>query len=241
MLPEAKHGVRGEADNLGLYMLAAPLSMISTFTPNISSGIWLSYLNELLSPYRLQSTDKVLIDYIFLPKAMGTLFGHFSNEELLYTLGWWFAQQYAVITSPDGGLASYGSAAVAQANQPIDCYAITESRFHRKLFYETTQASFGPTGLHQAAQFLAHLRKITIDMVRSLPWLDQDARNEVTLILRSTHLEPWRSEFGFKAAALLSAAPASAKTRSSKDFSHGPHYLSTRFASHSTNNIKSNR
>ncbi|KAH8025449.1 hypothetical protein HPB51_008364 [Rhipicephalus microplus] len=68
---------RGEADNLGLYMLATPLSIISAFTPNISSGIWLSYLNELLSPYRLQSTDKVLIDDMGLPKAMGRLFGQF--------------------------------------------------------------------------------------------------------------------------------------------------------------------
>ncbi|KAH7967600.1 hypothetical protein HPB52_000554 [Rhipicephalus sanguineus] len=157
---------RGERESLGLYLVAAPLSLISAFTPNISSEIWLSYLNELLSPYRFQSNDKVLVHDIGLPRAMGELFAQFSNEDLLYTLGWWFAQQYIVIASPDGGLASYGSAALAQANRPIDCYAITESRFRRELFHERAQASLGSAGLRQAVRLLANIRNTTVAMVR---------------------------------------------------------------------------
>lgn len=66
----------------------------------------------------------------------------------------------------DGGLASYGSATVAQTNRPIDCYAVTESRFRRQLFHERAQASLGSAGLQRAAELLANIRNTTIAMVK---------------------------------------------------------------------------
>ncbi|XP_049268901.1 uncharacterized protein LOC119381937 [Rhipicephalus sanguineus] len=233
--------VEGERESLGLYLVAAPLSLISAFTPNISSEIWLSYLNELLSPYRFQSNDKVLVHDIGLPRAMGELFAQFSNEDLLYTLGWWFAQQYIVIASPDGGLASYGSAALAQANRPIDCYAITESRFRRELFHERAQASLGSAGLRQAVRLLANIRNTTVAMVRSVPWLDEEAHNEAALIARKTRLEPWRSEFGFRTAGLPSKLPTSIEDGKAKTTSQELGHLFTTAAPRNTDVFQPNR
>ncbi|XP_075546556.1 uncharacterized protein LOC142579841 [Dermacentor variabilis] len=203
--------VRGQARGAGLSVMAVPLSLVSLFTPHISAEVWLSYLNEHLSPHRVQADDKVLMDDVGLARCMSALFGNFSNDDLLYTLGWWFAQKYTVVASMDGGLASYGSATVAQTNRPIDCYAVTESRFRRQLFYERAQASLGSAELNRAAELLANIRNTTIAMIRLLPWLDEEARNEAAHIVRATEFEPWTSEFGINTAGWPPLPPTSRK------------------------------
>ncbi|KAH6934940.1 hypothetical protein HPB50_002306 [Hyalomma asiaticum] len=195
---------RDKSDSFDLFLPSAPIYMLSAFTSNISTETWLSYLNELLSPHRFQADDKVLVDDLDLPRSMEALFGNYSNEDMLYTLGWWFAQRYIVMASRDGGLASYGSEVVAQTNRPIDCYAIAESRFRRELFHERAQASLGTAGLRQATELLAKIRNTTVAMVRSLSWFDEDARNQAAFLVRTLQLEPWTSEFHLKTARLPS-------------------------------------
>ncbi|XP_072144044.1 uncharacterized protein [Dermacentor andersoni] len=205
--PEA----RGQTRGAGLSVMAVPLFSVSHYTPRISAEMWLSYLNAHLSPHRLQADDKVLVDDVGRARWTIALFNNFSNDDLLYTLGWWFAQKYTVVTSMDGGLASYGSATVAQTNRPIDCYAVTESRFRRQLFHERAQASLGSAGLQRAAELLANIRNTTIAMVKLLPWLDEEARNEAALIVRATQFEPWTSEFRINTAGWPLLPPTSQK------------------------------
>lgn len=71
--PEA----RDESDSFDLFLPSVTISMISTFTPNISIETWLFFLNELLSPHRFQADDKVLVDDLDLARSMEALFGNY--------------------------------------------------------------------------------------------------------------------------------------------------------------------
>ncbi|KAK8763274.1 hypothetical protein V5799_034118 [Amblyomma americanum] len=180
----------------GVTVVQIRLRLASFATPNISSDMWLSYLNEHMSPHRFQPDDYILADDLSLATSMNGLFGRYSNEDMLYALGWWFAQQFSVIASLDGGVASYGSAVLAQANRPIDCYTLAESRFRRQLFLERAHASLGTTGMQQVEEILEKIRNTTIGLLESTPWLDDGARKEGAAIVAATTFEAWKPDLG---------------------------------------------
>ncbi|KAL3191435.1 hypothetical protein MRX96_059815 [Rhipicephalus microplus] len=113
------------------------------FTSSYNSKTWLSFLNELLQPHQFTMEDYILVDDIGLSRTMVEILMQFSNMDMLYTLGWWFAQQFSVMASLNGSIASYGSATTAAANRQSDCYALAESRFRRQLFLQRAHASLG--------------------------------------------------------------------------------------------------
>ncbi|XP_072140142.1 uncharacterized protein [Dermacentor andersoni] len=168
------------------------MSVTSLFTPSIYSNAWLEYLNNMLRPHRLILQDYILLDDISLTHTMSKLFGRFSNDDLLYTLGWWFAQQFSVIASLDGSVASYGSSAVAAANRPSDCYALTESRFRRQLFLERAHASLGRAGMRQVEVILNKIRHTTMTLLSSISWMDEQTRKEAAAIVGRTEFEAWK-------------------------------------------------
>ncbi|XP_037523712.2 uncharacterized protein LOC119400890 [Rhipicephalus sanguineus] len=115
---------------------------------------------------------------------------------MLYTLGWWFAQQFSVMASLDGSVASYGSAATAAANRQSDCYALAESRFRRQLFLQRAQASLGHPGMRQVEGILNNIRSTTMTLLSSLPWMDEAARAEAVAIVEATEFEAWKRRLG---------------------------------------------
>ncbi|KAL3172424.1 hypothetical protein MRX96_043339 [Rhipicephalus microplus] len=115
---------------------------------------------------------------------------------MLYTLGWWFAQQFSVMASLDGSIASYGSATTAAANRQSDCYALAESRFRRQLFLQRAHASLGYSGMRQVDDIFSNIRDTTVTLLRSLPWMDEAARNEAVAIVEATEFEVWRRNLG---------------------------------------------
>ncbi|KAK8780667.1 hypothetical protein V5799_017992, partial [Amblyomma americanum] len=66
-------GVQGDV----LTVLKVPIALATTITPNISTDTWLAYLNEFLSPHRVQATDNVLVDDVDLALSMNQIFGDF--------------------------------------------------------------------------------------------------------------------------------------------------------------------
>ncbi|XP_075558172.1 membrane metallo-endopeptidase-like 1 [Dermacentor variabilis] len=168
------------------------ISAADSFTPYIPSQTWLQFLNHLLRPHKFVAEDCILIDDIGLSQTMNELFKNFRNQDLLYTLGWWFAQQFSVIASLDGGVASYGSAAMALANRPSDCYALAESRFRRHLFLQRAHASLGTAGMRQVERLLSNIRNTTIRLLSFLPWMDAQSRKDAVAIVEATEFEGWK-------------------------------------------------
>ncbi|KAH7949664.1 hypothetical protein HPB49_013481 [Dermacentor silvarum] len=185
-------GVDHKIKRRTLTELQVSISEAALFTKHIPSEIWLQYLNELLQPHQFELEDYFLVDDIGLSQTMNTLFSKFSNEDMLYTLGWWFAQQFSVVASLDGGVASYGSAAMAAANRPNDCYALAESRFRRQLFLERAHASLGTAGMRQVEGLLSNIRNTTMTLLSALPWMDELARKEAVAIVAATEFEAWK-------------------------------------------------
>ncbi|XP_070379828.1 membrane metallo-endopeptidase-like 1 isoform X2 [Dermacentor albipictus] len=189
-------GVDHRIERGTLTELRVQMSAADSFTPNISSHTWLRFLNHLLRPHKFVAEDYILIDDIGLSQTINEIFKHFSNQDLLYTLGWWFVQQFSVIASLDGGVASYGSAAMALANRPSDCYALAESRFRRQLFLERAHASLGTAGMRQVGRLLSNIRATTIRLLSSLPWMDSQSRKDAVAIVESTEFEGWKRHLG---------------------------------------------
>ncbi|KAH7949751.1 hypothetical protein HPB49_015068 [Dermacentor silvarum] len=176
--------------------LRVSLSSASLFTPSINGETWLQYLNDLLSPHQLMLQDYVLVDDTGLTQTMNELFSRFSNDDLLYTLGWWFAQQFSVIASLDGSVASYGSSAKAAANRPSDCYSLAESRYRRQLFLERAHTSLGTGGMRQVEVLLNNIRNTTLTLLSSISWMDEQTRKEATAIVEATEFEAWKPHIG---------------------------------------------
>ncbi|XP_070379822.1 membrane metallo-endopeptidase-like 1 isoform X2 [Dermacentor albipictus] len=172
------------------------MSAAHSFMYNTSSHTWLRFLNHLLWPHKFVAEDYILTDDIGLSQTINEIFTHFRNQDLLYTLGWWFVQQFSVIASLDGGVASYGSAAMALANRPSDCYALAESRFRRQLFLERAHASLGTAGMRQVERLLSNIRTTTIRLLSSLPWMDAQSRKDAVAIVEATEFEGWKRHLG---------------------------------------------
>ncbi|KAL1417563.1 hypothetical protein MTO96_006119 [Rhipicephalus appendiculatus] len=166
------------------------------FTSSYNSETWLGFLNELLRPHQFKMEDYILVDDIGLARAMDDFFAQFSNMDMLYTLGWWFAQQFSVMASLDGSIASYGSAVMAAANRQSDCYALAESRFRRQLFSQRAHASLGHHGMRQVEDILTTIRNTTMTLLSSVPWMDEAARKEAVAIVQATVFEAWKRRLG---------------------------------------------
>ncbi|XP_075726098.1 uncharacterized protein LOC142767752 [Rhipicephalus microplus] len=166
------------------------------FISSYNSKTWLGFLNELLQPHQFTMEDYILVDDIGLSRTMVEILMQFSNMDMLYTLGWWFAQQFSVMASQDGSIASYGSATTAAANRQSDCYALAESRFRRQLFLQRAHASLGYPGMRQVDDIFSNIRDTTVTLLRSLPWMDEAARNEAVAIVEATEIEVWRRNLG---------------------------------------------
>ncbi|KAH7950685.1 hypothetical protein HPB51_028281 [Rhipicephalus microplus] len=119
-----------------------------------------------------------------------------SNMDMLYTLGWWFAQQFSVMASLDGSIASYGSATTAAANRQSDCYALAESRFRRQLFLQRAHASLGYPGMRQVDDIFSNIRDMTVTLLHSLAWMEEAARSEAVAIVEATEFEVWKRYLG---------------------------------------------
>ncbi|KAL1417572.1 hypothetical protein MTO96_006127 [Rhipicephalus appendiculatus] len=172
------------------------VGLTTPFTSSYGNATWLGFLNELLRPHQFTMEDYILVDDIGLSLAMDEFLKQFSNEDMLYTLGWWFAQQFSVMASLDGSIASYGSAAMAAANRQSDCYALAESRFRRQLFLQRALASLGHHGMRQVEDILTTVRNTTMTLLSSVPWMDEAARNEAVAIVQATEFEAWKRRLG---------------------------------------------
>ncbi|KAH7943763.1 hypothetical protein HPB52_011336 [Rhipicephalus sanguineus] len=176
--------------------IRVPVRWTTSSTSSYGSATWLGFLNELLRPHQFTLEDYILVDDVGLSRAMDEFLAKFSNKDMLYTLGWWFAQQFSVMASLDGSVASYGSAATAAANRQSDCYALAESRFRRQLFLQRAQASLGHPGMRQVEGILNNIRSTTMTLLSSLPWMDEAARAEAVAIVEATEFEAWKRRLG---------------------------------------------
>ncbi|XP_075553482.1 endothelin-converting enzyme 1-like [Dermacentor variabilis] len=179
-------------DALPKHTTVLPISELDTYTPTVSSSLWLFYLQNTLNLTPVLSwRDAALITDKAFFVTVGELFKNYTNKQILKFLGWQFVQHYAPVVDSRFLISKYGDNSTAMSLRTAFC------SYHVEMPYRALILS-----LHFASQITSSVQQMIDDgykrlvstavrLINDSAWLDAESRTVAAEKLASANLRLW--------------------------------------------------
>ncbi|XP_077508289.1 endothelin-converting enzyme 1-like [Amblyomma americanum] len=178
-----------------------PLGEIGSYTPAISSAVWLKALQKNL-PLRPTMATEVLLTDITYMRAVGNLFRKYGDQNLVRHISWLFAQMYGPVANSVALVDHFGDADAARVARPLYCGSNVEVPYKillSALYFVTSVSNYDKALIDDTFDSLL---AEAVKKVTNCKWLDSESKQLGAAKIHAVRKRLWPEEIGLKMAHL---------------------------------------